>query len=141
MSVINLHCDEIYWGTILQTIALVQATDIVNDPYIGDNGVEMTEGRFGLTISNDPFIVFSQQPKKITDIEISDVECINKWDYELVGDVETMHELYIQCVACGWDEKERLGLWLCNRIADFILKNKPLTTYLSISKLSGRVNL
>ena len=82
MSSINVYCDEISWGEILPNICLVQAGDLASEDslYETDNKVPMKRGYFGLTISNDPFVVYSKPPRKdpYSTEEFGDDEVKNK---------------------------------------------------------------
>ena len=64
MSKINLHCDEVSWGEVFPGVTLVQVVNNLDpkNPFVAPNGVEMDDGRFGLTRINDPFVAFSVEP-------------------------------------------------------------------------------
>jgi hypothetical protein len=149
MSVINCHNDEIIWGEILPGIYLVQAKDILNkeDPFIGDNGIEMHEGCFGLTISNDPSVIFSLQPMKEIKRPHTEWEkwyvVAEQWREELYGDIQQMGIIYNAAIKAGWNQKKHgfLAHWLCNRVAKYIEKRKPKDIYPSMYKMSNQYKI
>lgn len=142
MSIINVSCDEVVWGEIFPRILLVQAINVLNDnPYIAYNKVPMLEGCFGLTIMNDPFIAFSNEPKIYPGdnvfSKLKDSEAFNKIDYflkfddELIGYITELHTLMESVIEDGYTHKEwgRPGIYICDKIAKFIADKKPETIY------------
>lgn len=155
MSLINIYSDEIGWGEIIPGVYLVQAGETPGDSYKGDNGIEMSEGRFGLTISNDPCIVFSTPP--VIDILEGVQKPINyekwnreffsiaeAWEKELIGSIYDIGYIYTACIKAGWEQKRdgNIGLWLSNRVAKYLREKKyPDHVYFTLSKDSKMKNL
>ena len=61
MSEINMRCDEIVYGEVLPGISVMQCDAYYSGAteFRADNGNIGMEGRFGLTIANDPFVIFN----------------------------------------------------------------------------------
>jgi hypothetical protein len=148
MSVINLYCDEILWGEIFPGIYLIQGgkeKDFTQN-FIANNNIPLKEGRFGLTINNDPFLIFSESPinNPYMDWSESDIdnmhedqfkdlirilEVYNKFNSEVNGHVNDMVTLYKACVESGYDKQSNIGEFICNKIQEFINVNKPIEVY------------
>ena len=142
MSLINVCCDELVWGIVFPGILLVQAKNVrENSPYIGDNGVPMLEGCFGLTICNDPFIIFSLQPKKYpgdayfkgmeSDETYNKLDHFKQFDIELNGYAEDMHKLMEALYEHGYEQEDwgTPGFYICDAIARFVETNKVKEVY------------
>ena len=142
MSLINTCCDEVVWGLVFPGILLVQAKNVYeNSPYIGENAVPMLEGCFGLTILNDPFIVFSLQPKKYPGDDyfikknseggFIGLDHFRQFDIELKGYAEDMHKLMEALYEHGYDKEDwgSPGFYVCDAIARFVESNKIKEVY------------
>lgn len=144
MSLINICCDEVVWGPVFPGVCLVQARNVRNDqPYVGDNNVSMFENCFGLTFMNDPFIVFSLQPKKypgdayfesgnLTPDEImQQMQHFRQFDRELRGHAEDMHKLMEALYEHGYEQEDwgSPGFYICDAIARFVETNKIKEVY------------
>ncbi len=144
MSLINICCDELVWGPVFPGILLVQARNVEPDgPYIGDNRVSMLEGCFGLTIMNDPFIVFSLQPKiypgdkcfeeskKSAEKVYKEMGYFRQFDAELIGYAEDMYKLMQAIIEHGYTKEDwgSPGFYICDAIARFVENNKIREIY------------
>jgi len=144
MSLINICCDEAVWGPVFPGICLVQAKNVrMEQPYMGGNYVTMMEDCFGLTFRDDPFIVFSLQPKiypgdahfengNLTPSEIiQQMQHFRQFDKELHGHAEDMHRLMEALYEHGYDQKDwgSPGFYICDAIARFVENNKIKDVY------------
>jgi hypothetical protein len=142
MSKINLYCNETHWGMLefLPNISLIRFSNCKKG-FFAENGVEAKNNRYGLTISNDPFVIFTKQPvlipnytdeqiikmsKKEYDDDTKKIEIGTQFHKELYGNIYEMHCLMEACKKAGYirDEDGYLGVFICNRMFDFIKNNK-----------------
>lgn len=143
MSEINCYGDEESYGYVLPGITLVRLTNVIAKSYrVGSRGMVMREGSYGLTISNDPFVVFNYDPLPDTMPALT----IDEDDYyltlehyrdnlDLVG-IEYSYQLVQACRDSGWDIDEGgLACWLMNKVYHHLVSRnyKPL----SVSKRVG----
>lgn len=136
MSAINVYASEEYWGEVFPGIYLVRLFDI-REGYKAENGVNLWEGCFGLTIMNDPFVIFSTAPTKNVHFyeEIKDdyasyvLERLCRqevWEKELTGDINDMYTLYKACLEGGYDKKYgSIGIWINQKVAEYIETHSP----------------
>lgn len=135
MSEINLYCDEVSWvKPVLPNIYLVKCINV--KPYNGKiykagNGIEIFEGCYGLTIRNDPFIIFKNKPEKITDENLlQKLKIYREFKSDLNGNIHDMYKLYKACEEAGFDrERDTFEIWLINTITEFMDKNLPEEIY------------
>jgi len=128
MSVINVCCEEIYWGELLPGVCLIQIGDVVHD-YVADNGVSISPGRFGLTFvgGNDPFLIFTEDPlPSVEDPDLEDLAVWSVYDDEIRGHYTDMIKFGELCEKGGYDYYSHfLGEWVSHRIHEFIKGNTP----------------
>lgn len=137
MSLINLTCKEIVWGEAIPGVLLVQSVDVdEKNPYIADNGVPMLENSFGLVISNDPFIAFSNQPFEFKGAEHhfqnkEEMDILWKFNSELRGSMLDMHHLMECIIAAGYTKEQYNvpGFFVCHKIAEFIKDREPVEIF------------
>jgi hypothetical protein len=150
MSTVNIYCQEIHYGEILPGVNLVKA-GTMKDPanaFIADNGVEFSEGRYGLTLSghNGPDVTFRSQPIKnvyryefdglpndLPGTEEQKILMSNctafTTDLDLAPD-KTRMAIEEACEAVGWKrEFGYIGSFVSNRIARFVEDNEPVEIY------------
>jgi hypothetical protein len=140
MSEINLYCEEIIWGNPMPKIMLIQAGKIKNKLkyYKANNNVLLKEKRFGLTIINDPFLVFSQKPIKLfTEKEEENISTekllkiyskFDKFHKEINGSADDMFFLYKSCIEAGYKKEKHgfLGYWLSDFLFKFLQEKNGL---------------
>jgi len=154
MSEINVYATEKTFGEIFRGIYLIQLDEVNNNTgileryFTADNSIEAENGRFGLTISNDPFIIYSQQPvfdpffeaadgvvDESTDEVYAEFMEANRiqqiFHMETNGSAKNMYQLYSACLESGYSEGNHgyLGIWICQKIAEFMVNKKPEKIY------------
>lgn len=136
MSIINVYCEEIYWGEIFPEIYLIQAGKIKNSSlYKAYNNVKLKEGHFGLTISNDPFIAYSKLPVIYTGFYNEDLDDMKGWKTfekfrdETRGYIHDMFKLMDALNSSGYSaytHGTNVGYYISHKIAEYIQNNKPI---------------
>lgn len=145
MSEINMYCEEIYCGEIFPEIYLIQIGEIDKEnPYIAPNGIKAKKGRYGLTISNDPFVIFSKKPiNGWNDDNLSLEEWLKKestfkkYKKELRGEVNDLGRLWESCRKSGYNPKKHgyLAGWICSEMYKYITHNNYKEVRKPISEL------
>lgn len=156
MSLINTLATEINWGTPFPGITLFQYREIrtqaADEPYKTLNGVALFEGVYGLTILNDPFVLFRHVPHRdgtahLSDKQVDalegaerevysdqlnqDVAIYRIFERDLTGNIQEMSHLSKALEGAGYDPEEHgfPGIFVSNALADWLEDRKPESTY------------
>ena len=126
MSVINILGDEEVYGELVKDWYLVRLVrpavswhlkDYIQETKYLDNDVQMCWGDWGLTYSNDPTFVFSNNPLSKISKAKNYYSILRTYNHELNGPIHHCYSLYNSCLNAGYKaEQGLLGLWLMDRM-------------------------
>jgi hypothetical protein len=123
-----------------------------SEPFTTPNGVSLTDGCFGLTIANDPFLLFKQPPHLDSSSDLTDEQLNNLspaaykeyskqleadlviyrlFDDQLVGRLKDMEYLAKALAAAGYDEEQEgfPGIFVSNYLAKWLEGRTPQQVY------------
>jgi hypothetical protein len=115
MSVINILGDEEVYGELLPNWTLVKLVrpaaslhlkDYTQEVTSLDNYLQMLWGNWGLTYSNDPSFVFSNNPLPKYSKAKNYYNVLTAYNAELGGPIHQCYNLYTACLEAGYREKQ-----------------------------------
>lgn len=142
MSQIDLYCETEYIGEVFPGIHLIKIIrDIGTRSWVAPNDMLALAGRYGLVISNDPFIIFQKEPifgwgdgvnsapDNMTEKEynkaLEDLPTFKLYHKNLKGDFQSLGRLWEAIREAGYDPNKDgwAGGWICSKMAEFIETN------------------